>query len=503
VRTDRAATLFDPFAVIPTVRSLVGALALASVVVPGAGAQQPVRRDTVFALSLTDALSLAVRASETVRTAEAGVRRAGGQYAQARSQLLPQVNGSASYQRAIQLQFEEITRVFGEDDGGGNGGGGDGDGEGDGGFGAIGRVFASPNTVVLGLSASQNLFTGGALGARVGQADAARRVAALQLTGARAQIVYDAAAAYFDALVADRLAAIADSSVAQAERALAQTEAGRQAGTVAEFDLLRARVARDNALPNRLRARRTRDVAYLRLRQLLDLPLGARVALTSPLEPRVATVAAIDVARDAALAVSAPDTAVERRNPVRQAGENVRAAELGLKATRAARLPSVQLTSLYQRFSYPEEGTILDDNWRFYFPNWTVSLGVAVPLFTGGRQRGDEDVARAAVAQAQAQFQQVREAAALETETIVAELAEAEATFAASASADVQAQRAYEIAEVRFREGLSTQLELGDARVQLEQARATRAQAARQLELARLKLLLLRDLPLGGTGAAP
>ena len=61
-----------------------------------------------------------------------------------------------------------------------------------------------------------------------------------------------------------------------------------------------------------------------------------------------------------------------------------------------------------------------------------------------------------------------------------------------------QAQRAYAIAEVRYREGISTQTELSDARLLLQQAEANRAQAARDLQVARVRSALLRDLPFGG-----
>ncbi|MCA9768574.1 MAG: TolC family protein, partial [Gemmatimonadetes bacterium] len=71
------------------------------------------------------------------------------------------------------------------------------------------------------------------------------------------------------------------------------------------------------------------------------------------------------------------------------------------------------------------------------------------------------------------------------------------ASFAASEGTAAQARRAYEIAEIRVREGLSTLTDLADVRLQLQQAEANRAQAARDLQVARLRLRLLRDLPIG------
>jgi outer membrane protein TolC len=61
----------------------------------------------------------------------------------------------------------------------------------------------------------------------------------------------------------------------------------------------------------------------------------------------------------------------------------------------------------------------------------------------------------------------------------------------ASAGTIEQAERAYAIAELRNREGLSTQLELADARLALEIARANRAQAGRDVQVARARLALV------------
>src|SRR4029078_209499 len=81
------------------------------------------------------------------------------------------------------------------------------------------------------------------------------------------------------------------------------------------------------------------------------------------------------------------------------------------------------------------------------------------------------------------------------------DLAEARAAWEASQGTASQAARAYSIAEVRSREGISTQLELSDSRILLEQAVANRALAARNLQVARVKLALLPDIPRQTAGA--
>jgi outer membrane protein TolC len=128
--------------------------------------------------------------------------------------------------------------------------------------------------------------------------------------------------------------------------------------------------------------------------------------------------------------------------------------------------------------------------------NWTVGLSTNFPVFDGGRIKGDQTIAAAGLAQAKAQREQTREFAALDTRVALNQLAEAEATWNASRGTVEQAQRAYSIDQVRLREGISTQTDLTQSRLALEQARANRAQAARNLAVARVRLALIKDLPI-------
>src|SRR5204863_1610983 len=92
--------------------------------------------------------------------------------------------------------------------------------------------------------------------------------------------------------------------------------------------------------------------------------------------------------------------------------------------------------------------------------------------------------------------------AALDARVALNALQEAQASWEASRGTTDQAQRAYAIDQVRYREGISTQTDLTQSRLLLEQARANRALAARDLAVARVRLALLRDLPLQSGGAS-
>src|SRR6185503_18772700 len=131
----------------------------------------------------------------------------------------------------------------------------------------------------------------------------------------------------------------------------------------------------------------------------------------------------------------------------------------------AQRLPTVTFNSGYGEIAYPS-GAIPDDFRR----NWTIGAIAQVPILTGGRLRAEARMA-------EARLRQARELAALDTQSALEELRAAVSAWEASAGTIQQAQRAYQIAELRYREGVSTQVELSDARLALVLAQATRAQA--------------------------
>lgn len=490
-------------------------------------------------LSLEDALRMAEAQSEAVSIAKAALQRARGQSLQVRSQYFPQVTAALSYTRTLASQFEALS-AGGEPElppgtppappsGGARyyapctrylAPSGASESErlagleeaarcaaATGGLGIdFSRVgFGARNQYQVNLQGSLLLFSGGRVQAQGRAAAAAVRAAEAELASQRAKVLLDVAQAYFDAVLADKLLAIAESSLVQTESVLGQTRLARQVGQQSEFELLRAQVSRDNQVPVVLQRRADRDIAHLRLKQLLNIPLGDSLRLTTDLASESELRASASAAGFRPGAWDSADTSVAARAAVRQAEAALAAQRDQLRAARAERVPAISLSTQYGRVSFPR-ATLPDLS--SFLTNWTVSIGASVPLFTGGRIRGATMVADAGVREAEARLQQTRELAALDARQALAQLEEAEAAFRASAGTAEQASRAYAIAEVRFREGLGTQLELNDARLLLQQATANRAQAIRNLQVARLRLALLRDLPLGsalgsGVPAAP
>ena len=466
-------------------------------------------------LSLDEAVRIAESQSEAVRIARAGVQRAQGQQYQARSQRLPQLLGSASYTRTLASQFSVAAgpapdttkpvpppapcdqylldatattadRLAGLENANRCALSGNPFAS----FGSLG--FGAKNQYNLGLAFSQSLFAGGRISAQNAVANAGRRSADIELTAQRAQLRLDVTQSYFDAALADRLVALAESSAVQTDNVLKQTRLARAVGNVSEFELLRAQVSSANQLPIVIQRQSDREVAYLRLKQLLNIPLDSPVELTTVVDDSAAVNTALE-----SMGITS-DTAAIDRATVRQAADAIDAQRGLLKVAKAQRFPTLALTSQYGKVAFPLSGLPGSGDFR---TNWTIALGSQVPLFTGGRIKGDQLVAEANVREAQARYDQVREFAALDSRVTINNLLQARSAWLASQGTAEQAARAYSIAEVRYKEGISTQIELNDSRILLEQAVTNRALAARNLQVARVKLALLPDLPLQSTGA--
>src|SRR5688572_15324662 len=418
------------------VRSVLAGFALLFITAIPAFAQEP-QPVPAGPLTLEQVLELAEKRSEAVAIAETGVRRAEGEQVRARSGRLPQLNGSASYDRALASEFSgvfgggssgppcppftldpsaplpdrvaEIERAI---DCGAVGNPFFGDGTDD----AADLPFGRKNTWRVNLLFSQSIYSGGRLGAQAALAAAGRESAELALTAARARLLFDVTQAFYDAALSERLVQIAEATVAQADATVRQVQAGFEAGAQPEFELLRARVTRDNQQPLVIRQRANRDIALLRLKQLLELPPDSDLRIVAPLEGPVAP--PLVFAARLTAAEAAVGAAATGRTPVKEAVAAVRLREASLRAALAERRPAVSVTSNYSRVAYPS-GFFPTGDFR---TNWTVGASVDFPILTGGRHRGSEMVARADLEQSRLQLRLVEELALLDARAAHAEL---------------------------------------------------------------------------------
>jgi len=452
-------------------RILAAVLALAA---PGwAAAQGP---DTLR-LSLAQAVDLALERSEEIATARARVSQADARVTQATAAALPQVSTAVTYNRTLRSIFEALAEFEGADTSSiptafdaarpprerydtlssllmadfmaGL---------------ASGLPFGRPNTYVSVLQVSQPLFTGGRI---TGARTAARHFHSAtehQLDETEADVVLQVRVAYLSAVLARRLQAIAAESRRIAAEHVRQVEWFCEAGTASQFDLLRARVDLENREPAVVQAENLARVALLDLKRLVNLPTEAPVALTSTFEPESV---AVDEATIAGLMHDRPLLLAAR--------EMVAVRRAGLRTAQGEWFPSIAVQANLGFQAYPPG--VAPPGFSEWRRDWSVALALSWQPFDGFGRSGRIDEAQALLREATSQQALVEEGLRVELSRAMGDYRTALAQHRARRETVRLAEETQALADLRYRNGLATQLEVSDAALLLDQARVNEVQA--------------------------
>jgi len=437
----------------------------------------PVQAPDTLRISLEEAVARALRESEEIQAAQAALAQAEAQVTQATSGALPQILANVTYNRSIKSIFDQgagpppvsdtlippafdpsktpqerfdilsdllvqdfVHALFGS------------------------LPFGRKNTWITTFTVAQPLYVGGKVGAALQAAHHYRAAAEDQLAETEADITLQVRGAYLTAGVAQRLLDIARDSRRVAQEHFAQVQSFYQAGTAAEFDLLRARVDLENRDPVVVQAENGARLAVLDLKRLVNVPAEQPLRLTSEMDPTL-----VEVDEEALRRM------VMERPALQAAGEAVGMRQQAVKIAKGNRLPTVSFLGTVGFQSYPDNPLPPGfDQWR---KDWSAALSISLPVFDGFRTRGQIDQAQADLRVAEVQEAQLREALDLQLAAALGEYHAAQSQILARRETRAMAERALELADVRFASGMSTQLEVSDAALLLDQARVNEVQA--------------------------
>src|SRR5215207_8039576 len=300
-------------------------LSIASLTLPAsiaAGQQAP-----TIPLTLAEAWAKAESKSDQLAIAGARTDQARGNARQASSVRKPTLAAYSAYDRTLRSEFDGVnsfapdtTATSSED--------------------SAEMPFGSAHAYRAGLTASYIVFSGGRGLAESRAAASTRRAAEIGFVTTRASVRLGVTEAYYDAMLADRLHRIAEWTLEQAESTYRRIALVSGAGRAPEFDVVRAKAARDRQRPVVIKRAAERDIAVLRLRQLLHMPAAAELTLPTDIVATTPSVPGPQQTVDGSLRQSNVN-----RTAVREAAELVTRGEQMLQASQAGRLPAVTLTS--------------------------------------------------------------------------------------------------------------------------------------------------------------
>lgn len=252
----------------------------------------------------------------------------------------------------------------------------------------------------------------------------------------------------------------------EARRAhLRDVEKMYEAGSVANYDRLATQAAESEAEQRLLAAQHRVELAKARLQVLLGRPLDQPLAISLEGVPE-------PPAEDRAAGVS---RAFERRPELAALGKAVEAARARISLAEAQGAPTFGLETGYVR----RTATAFQTDWQFQ-----AGVGLHVPLFDGGATAARAAQAREAAVQLEEMLAGVRQQVTLDVEEAWLDLEEARRQVDVARAHLDGATEADRVAALRYRVGVSTNLELLEAQSSLAQARSGWSEAGFRLRSA-------------------
>jgi outer membrane protein TolC len=469
--------------------AVVGLLA-AAVAAPGQAAGQEAGEVRTYPLDRAVAIDL--RNNRELRVAEFDLATAEKQVGEAYGGLLPEIDGSASYQRNLLVPETFLPAAIFDpnaspDD-------------------LIPVRFGADNQWQASIEARQPLFDA-AVFIGVSTAGKFREFSREALRGAAQQTATNVRIAYLNVLLAEERVRLTGNSVERVTQTLEEARAMNRVGLLGDYDVLRLEVELANIEPELRRSRDQLSAA----RRTLAIEMGLPDSEPVGAEGNLAEVDPSDAAANSEAnrllltfnGVEDPgsyearaliDRAARSRSDVLQLTLRRDLEEVRVKVERTELMPTMNAFFNYG-VSAQENGAL-----NFFGQDATqrtqsaaVGLRVTVPIFSGFRRWNRVAQREIAVRQVESQLADLRVRAENDIEVRSDEVTEARARASAQERAIGEARRGFDIASLQYREGTGSRLEVTDSEVALRQSELNYAQAIYDYLVARARL----DLAVG------
>ena len=384
-------------------------------------------------LDLNNALIFALDNNFSIRQARERLRQQEGLIIEVRAQALPDVSLEAGYSR----KDKEFSPTAYQD----------------------WRV---------GVYVRQLVYSGGGVRAALDAAQTTRQAAVLDIEAVIRNVLLAVRTRFADVLLNRQRITVQEQSVALLGEQLQTVKNRFEAGSVSQFEVLTAEVALANAQPALITARNAYRVAIDELRAVLGYqnPFGDNLAKVPNFKGELTfTPAAYEL--EAALAA-----AKARRPELQRLAQLERARESGLTVAKADYLPTVSVTAGYEGLKSRISNSFSDTE-----DGWTTGVSASWAIFDGARTKGRVAQARSQLSQARLSVAEQTLAIEVEVRRALSSLQEAAELAGAATKVVGQAEEALRLADVRYRNGAATQLDVLQARQALTEASLNRLEA--------------------------
>jgi len=322
------------------------------------------------------------------------------------------------------------------------------------------------------VSLQQVLFTWGKIYNAYKISDLGKDIAQLDLVRKKQDVRYSVTDAFYGILILKEIVTLSRESLVQLERHAKSVETRYRAGLVPQFELLRAQVQVANVKPQLIKAENGLKLAREGFKMLMGLPLHQEFKLTGELQMADEEFNIDD------LTAAALGNRVELKNLKKYA----RITELSKQIAARANLPSLVAGATYARTKPFGFG---GDDWG---TNITFNVGFDFPIFTGFRNVAQYKQATLQVKGAQLAFENLEKGIILEVKQAFYNFQAAKQSITAAQDNVTQAEKTYKIIDIRYRNGLATNLEFMDVQLAAMQARTNYLSALKNYYTAKAEI---------------
>jgi outer membrane protein len=415
---------------------LIGAPAL-SAAQPAAAPVETVRPapDVPPRLDLRNAIAYALEHNYSIQQARERIKEQEGLIVEVKAKTIPQLGLASAYKKKDQ----ELVQSAGSD-----------------------------QDWSIALEARQVLYAGGGISAALEAQKVSREAALLDLKATINNALLEVRTRYYDVLLAREQITVQEQNVQLLRQQLQNAKNRFEAGTISNFEVLRAEVELANAQPEFIKARNRQRTAIDQLRQAIGYTNTTPENL-SKIPEFLGTLDFQPVSYDLQKSL---DAARSNRPDLQRLDRLAKAREAGVRIEQAGRRPTVDLIGGYQVVKKISSNSFNDSP-----DGWVVGVQSNWAIFDGRATAGKVAQARSRLRQSQLSAREQELAVEVQVRTALSSLQEAAELAEAAQKVVAQAEESLRLADARYAAGSATQLDVLQARVSLTQSRTNQLAA--------------------------
>ncbi len=408
----------------------------------------------VPAITLDQALEIALSENVSVKVADLEVQRSAYAKKGAYAALFPQIEANAAYQRTIQKQKMYVD-IPGMEDGM-----------------EVGRW----NTWSAGASLAMPLVNA-QLWESLKISGQSVELAVEKARDSRLSMVTEVKSAYYAVLLAKEVKQVYARVYENAEANLKQVQMRYNAQKASELELVRAKANLAGAIPNKNDSETAVSLALWQLKAVMGVSLDEEIDVVGSLD---------DYAGQMLRDISAADTlSLSGNSSLKQLELQSEQLASNIKAQQYAYIPTLSLGLNYSI-------NAIDNTFDFSEYKWSpysyVGLTLRIPIFSGGKRYADIKQTRIQKAELELSRLDTERQLRILVRSCLKTMETNMRTYHAAQDAVTTAQKAYDIATQSFNVGRSTITDLNDAQLVLVQSELNVTQALYSFLVAKAQL---------------